>query len=122
MEELVKQYPQCLLWVDIMQQDQYFGNIRFKKLNLGYPIFVLHPHLYDEVNLNEFIASEHNRLPIFIGSQFGINPRLEDVFLSNNEIKLIAVLNKSLLSGAVSGLKIYSVLHYELKEIAFFKN
>ena len=122
MEDLVKQYPQCLNWVDIIKQDKHFGKIRFKKLNRGYPIFVLHPHLYDEVNLNEFITSEINRLPLFIGSQFGINPRLEDVFFSNNELKIIAVLSKSLLSGKVSGLKIYELLNYELKEIAFFKN
>jgi len=122
MEDLVKQYPQCLLWVDIMKQDRCFHNIRFKKLKVGYPRFVLYPNLIDEVNLDTFIKSEQNRLPLFIDSQFGINPSLEDVFKKDDEGKLIAVLNKSLLSGVVVGLKICVVSNYELKEISFFKN
>jgi hypothetical protein len=123
MEKLVKDYPECLYWVKEMRYNSRWSNIRFKKIDCGYPNFVMYSNLYDVENLENFITPEINRLPLFIGSQFGIQPKLEDIFKSYDENIQIAVLNKSLLSGAVAGLKIYLLkTNYELEEIIFFKN
>lgn len=123
MRNLVEQYPHCLYWVEILQNNNYWKDIRFKKLNVGYPKFVMYPALFDEVNLEDFLKLENNRIPFFIGSQFGINPRLETVYSVDDENVLIAILCKSLLSSTVAGLKIYSLKrNHELKEIIYFKN
>jgi hypothetical protein len=123
MEDLVEQYPQCLYFVDVMQRNEEYKNIRFKKLNIGYPMFVLNPHLFDEVDIVEFLEIEQNRLPLFIGSQFGKSPRLEEIYTVEDENRIIAVLRKSILSGTVAGLTIYLLKkNYELIEIENFKN
>jgi len=123
MKSLVEQYPQCLYFVDVMQRNDEYKNIRFKKLNVGYPMFVLYPHLFDEVDIVEFLEIEQNRIPFFIGSQFGISPRLKGIYKSEDENRIIAVLGKSLLSGTVASLRIYLLKkNYELIEIESFRN
>lgn len=123
MEKLVKKYPHCLFWVDEMRKNKFWGGTRFKKIEKGYPDFVMYPSLYDVESLESFTTPEIGRLPLFIGSQFGIQPKLEEVFKSYDTNIKIAILNKSLLSGSVAGLKIYSLKrNYELEEIIYFKN
>lgn len=111
-----------LKWTEKMKADSEFVNIRFKKLNNGYPLFVFPQNLLDEVNFENFIYPEQNRLPLFIGSQFGVFPKLEEIYKGNKEVVTIAILSKSLLSGNVSGLKIYLYSNGDLKQLANFEN
>ena len=114
--------PWLLYWVKKLQNDDYWKDIRFKKLKEGYPPFTIPNHLIDEVELDEFLKYEHERIPFFIGSQFGINPRLEEIYEGNAKLKFIAVLKKSLLSGSVAGLSIYLLSGNDLQQIEYFKN
>lgn len=125
MKNLVEKYPYCLYWVDCLKMDKRWTNIRFKKLETGYPPFVLYPFLFDVVSLEDFITPEENRMPLFIGSQFGIHPRLENIFTNKEDGEIIiAILNKSLLSGHVAGLKIsvYRQGNNSLEKLIFFDN
>ncbi len=62
--------------------------------------------IVDVVSPGEFRIIEPFRIPLFLGSQFGVSPRLESVLDPALEY-LIAVYSKSLLSGLVSGLYFY---------------
>lgn len=65
--------------------------------------------IIDAVSREEYITKEANRIPIFIGSQFGIAPKPEDVELVFARNKYVAILSKSQLSGHVHGLRIIVV-------------
>ena len=95
----------------------YIKGLRLKKLNVGYPLFKLPNNLIDEVNLDEFVKDEENRLPLFIGSPFGVYPKLESVFKEKTKSQVIVVLSKSLLSGHVAGLYIYLYSDSQLNKI-----
>ena len=92
------------LWINTLKQDKHFGHIRFKQLDVGYPPFEIDRDLIDTVDRGPFAVREEDRIPFFLGSQFGIHPRMDEVPGFFNGDKVIAVLNNSLLSGAVSGL------------------
>ena len=111
-----------LKWTEKLKKNNEFENIRFKKLNVVYPLFVFPQNLLDEVNFENFVYTEKNRLPLFIGSQFGVFPKLEEIYNGNEEVIKIAILSKSLLSGTVSGLKIYLYSNGDLKELAYFES
>jgi hypothetical protein len=96
-------------WIDNFINDRNYGHMRFKRLEKGYPPFVIDDELIDTVEFEEFIKIENDRIPIFIGSQFGINPRIKEIPNFFNGIKLIAILSKSLLSGCVNGLTLYEI-------------
>jgi hypothetical protein len=59
----------------------------------------------DVVDPETFLLKEDNRLPLYIESQFGINPKLG---LHPNQY--IAILSKSLLSGLVVGFSVEYML------------
>jgi hypothetical protein len=101
--------PWLSYWLAAFQKDDANRNKRFKILNCGYPNFVLDTVHYDIVELEVFNLIENNRLPLFIGTQFGIVPKIENLNDFFNGQKEIAILGKSVLSGAVSGLSIYKI-------------
>lgn len=101
--------PWLKYWISNLQQDRIFSGIRFKKLEPGlYPI-AIDESLVDVVSAEEFVKIEEKRLPLFIGSQFGIYPDMNKIPDFFNGHKLIAILAKSLLSGRVDGLSIYEI-------------
>ena len=61
--------------------------------------------------------------PFFIGTQFGIYPKIDEIPNFLNEPKIIAVFGKSILSGCVAGLSIYKVCEEKTEEveIAYFE-
>ena len=118
-----------LYWVARFLSDKNFGHMRFKRLNVGYPMFDFDDELIDTVELDKFIKVEKNRLPLFIGSQFGIHPKMVNIPGFASEDRIIAVLAKSLLSGCVAGLSIYRVVKGDIdisgaqsRKIIMFRN
>lgn len=101
--------PWTTCWIKKFKEEQKNRQKRFKRLERGYPPFELDESLIDIVDMEEFILIEEFRIPIFVGSQFGIYPRLEKMPEFFNGRKVIAILSKSLLSGHVSGLTIYQI-------------
>jgi len=121
--------PWTKYWIDKFLKDSAYRRNRFKILHSGYPQFELTESLADEVGVDEFSLIEKNRIPLFIGTQFGIFPRVNEMPHFFNGKKIIAVLGKSLLSGAVAGLSIYLIRETEkeflaenISKIAYFKN
>lgn len=103
-----------LQWTIRYQNDPDFSHIRFKTTGSANTSFQNGSCAFigkwlDFVPRKEFFTPEPNRLPLFIGSQFGIRPNLH----SNKEFLTgqlrIAVLAKSQLSGCVAGLQILDV-------------
>jgi hypothetical protein len=78
--------------------------MEYKILKNGYPDFIA-PNNSKIVDEAEFIQND-NRIPVFIGTQFGIYPKR---FSDFNEFidRKIAVIGKSLLSGVQTDLKEY---------------
>ena len=79
--------------------------MKYKALNSGYPN-INFPDNVEFVDDNDFIRNETDRIPLFIGTQFGIYP---SKFSDLNRLKgqKIAVIGKSLLSGVQTELKEY---------------
>jgi hypothetical protein len=105
-----------------LSSDKNWNKLRFKKLKNGYPIFKFPEHLIDDVDIEQFLLVEENRLPLFIGSQFGIHPNPNEIFKNVTKSILIAKMNKSLLSGLVSGLSISVYKEGVIRELEYFKN
>ena len=101
--------PWTKYWIKNFMNDQDHGQKRFKIINKGYPPFEIDKTLIDIVEFDEFIKIEEQRIPLFIGSQFGIDPRIDDIPQFLNGQKLIAILGKSMLSGGVAGLSLYQI-------------
>lgn len=101
--------PWLTYWISNLQKDPIYSGIRFKKLENGYPPFVIEESLVDVVSKEEFVRIEERRLPLFIGSQFGIHPEMTKIPDFFNGHKLVAILAKSLLSGMVDGVSIYEI-------------
>lgn len=101
-----------LYWTIRYKSDPEFTNVRLKRLEKGYP-----PHDYPEeftdiVGVEEFYADEPDRLPFFVGCQFGILPYKKEHFQylkGKNSTTRVAILAKSVLSGLVDGLNIEEV-------------
>lgn len=108
LKEKVK-VEQCTKWVKRLLMNEKYRKVRFKKLNIGYPPFHFPKELIDTVSMVEFKRNEDQRIPLFIGSQFGIFPNPEKIPWFFNSNKVVAILSKSLLSGVVYGLKIFWV-------------
>lgn len=93
-------------WIDWLQADPIYCNMRFKKLGNTYPLFEIDDGLIDEVEIEEFLCYDPDRIPFFIGSQFGIIPYFKNIPGLRDSDRLVAILNKSLLSGCVAGLRL----------------
>lgn len=103
--------PWTKYWIKHYKNDNQFGKMRFKvRKKFSKDLIRIDWEMVDFVEDDEFVKIEPNRLPLFIGSQFGITPRIEklDGFFNGN--KFIAILAKSQLSGHVDGLLIYLIL------------
>lgn len=118
-------------WLKQLRKHNEFGKYRFKRLDKGlkgYPPFDFDTNILDVVNLKTFIKVEENRIPLFIGTQFGVYPWFYDFPEFYNRNKTIAILGKSVFSGHVAGLGIYKVnaysKHSDIKKIcvSLFKN
>lgn len=102
----------ALRWTTHYRNDPDYRAVRFKRLAKGYPPFDFVPAWIDVVSPEEFFTEEPGRLPFFLGTQFGLHPvqpTPPDVGPYLRGAMLVATLGKSLLSGAVSGLKIRRV-------------
>ena len=86
-------------WLNRFQQNKFWKDYRFKKLNSGYPRFDFPIELIDEVEIEDFLLAEDSRIPLFVGSQFGVHPNPEETFKNTGNSILVAKLDKSLLSG-----------------------
>jgi hypothetical protein len=118
--------PWTKYWIKSFLKDQQHGQKRLKRLEKGYPPFEIDEALIDIVEFDEFIQIEERRIPLFIGSQFGIHPSIDNIPQFFNGEKLIAILGKSLLSGHVAGLSLYQIGKNEKKfkfdKIGYYKN
>jgi hypothetical protein len=118
--------PWTKYWIKSFMKDQQHGQKRFKRLDKGYPPFEIDEALIDIVEFDEFIQIEERRVPLLIGSQFGIYPRIDDIPQFFNGEKLIAILGKSLLSGHIAGLSLYQIGKNEKKfkfnKIGYYEN
>ncbi len=79
--------------------------------------------LYDLVDEVTFKKIEPNRIPLFLGSSFGLYPNIKELFTDKKQ-RLIAIYSKSLLSGLVYGLVFYEYVFPQLpgKKIMEFRN
>ena len=104
------------------QESEYGNKYRFKLLH-KIDQLPIPEELYDIVDEATFKTIEPNRLPLFLGSQFGIYPRIHELFIDKNK-RLIAVYAKSGLSGLVYGLVFYehSFPEHPGKKIMEFRN
>jgi hypothetical protein len=113
-------------WISKLKNDERFTLLRFKRLDKGYPSFEIDANLIDFVHDQEFNRIEEHRMPLFIGSQFGITPRINEIPDFFNGNKQVAILGKSLLSGTVSGLTIYQIEEgdkvFIFRKVAHFSN
>lgn len=114
-------------WLERFLSCYDYGHLQFKKLDSGYPLFSFLQNIIADVSETVFCTKEEYRLPLFIGSQFGLHPRSNTIEGFFNGEKKVAVLSKSLMSGHVAGLTIYqldasttSILEGE--RITFFEN
>jgi hypothetical protein len=111
-------------WISKLKNDERFTLLRFKRLDKGYPSFEIDDNLIDFVDDLEFNRIEEDRMPLFIGSQFGITPRINQIPEFFNGKKHVAILGKSLLSGTVSGLTIYQIEEgdkvFRFRMVAYF--
>ena len=96
-----------LKWVQRLKDNPEYQNTRFKILNVGYPPFIFSKELLDIVDENDFLTIEKERIPLFIGSQFGVRPKIQFPYYDNI---IIAILSKSLLSGHVACLAFYKII------------
>ena len=100
-------------WYKGFQACSKFGKMRFKCLDVNYPLFEKKEEYFTNVDLVTFNKIEEDRIPFFIGSQFGIYPNINKLEGFFNGRKYVAILAKSLLSGRVNGLIIYEQLEGE---------
>jgi hypothetical protein len=101
-----------LYWTIRYLSDPEFANVRLKRLEKGYPKHDYPEEFTDIVGVEEFYADEPDRLPFFIGCQFGIYPYKQEHFpylKGKSGTARVAILAKSVLSGYVSDLSIDEV-------------
>lgn len=125
----MEEVPWLKYWIKRLEQDEQYGNIRLKILNEGFNRLNIKPNsidIIDIVEVDEFIKIDLIRLPLFIGTQFGIYPRIESVPNFFNGEKVIAILGKSVLSGVIAGLSLYQIdkndTDFTHNKIKYFEN
>ncbi len=120
--------PWTKYWIPRFKKDLEYGKKRFKFLKTCNTIFQIDPDIVDYVDEEEFVKIEENRIPLGLGTQFGIYPKLigtPDSSFYNGE-KVVALIAKSLLSGCVDGLNLYHIAKDERtfshRRIRYFPN
>jgi len=115
----IEDRPRTKYWIKKFIDEPRHAQKKFKRLDKGYPPFDIDEELIEIVEFEEFVKIEENRIPLFIGTQCGINPRINNMQEFFNGRKLVAILGKSLLSRHVSGLSLYQI---EVNETSFSYN
>jgi S-adenosylmethionine synthetase len=92
-------------------EDPEYGHLKFKWLHdlieNNYLPFHTPEGLVQKVRYEEFLKDERTeRIPIFLGSQFGLFPAGYKYLLPLNDGALHAIISKSMLSGTVGSLKL----------------
>lgn len=111
-------------WIKHFKANPEFGKYRFKKLEKGfkgYPAFDFDDSILDIVDLETFMIVEKDRIPLFVGTQFGMYPWFYNFPDFYDQEKIVAVLGKSLLSGHITGVSIYKIPSYS-RHSMFNKN
>ncbi len=94
-------------WESRYLEDEDYRSVGFKRLStLSEQMYRITSVKVDAVNLDHFLNLEEDRIPLLIGSQFGIFLRLNGIPGFFSEPRIVALLSKSLLSGSVAGLTI----------------
>lgn len=110
-----------LEWYCAFKTDPEFENVTLKMTgslsNFHGPAVKM-----NKVSEEDFLRQTEDELPFFVGTQFGIRPRIEDAMYKKLERQKIAVLSKSGLSGHVHGLLIYLVKKGELIQYKEYLN
>jgi hypothetical protein len=122
--EIQNDRPWTMLWIEQFKNDHEFIDVRFKYLESLQVKIDFDRELIEAVSMEDFIRIENKRIPLFIGSQFGLIPRMDTLTGFYNGSKFFGVLLKSMLSGHVAGLKVYKINKGETdcKEYRFFRN
>ena len=97
-------------WIDAFDADPNWSHMRFKTIGAlpGYIPDRFPKRLWDKVSPDEFAQVEDSRLPLFMGTQFGIAPAPNTVLAPGQE-RRVAMLGYSALSGNVAGLFIKTI-------------
>lgn len=97
-------------WIDTFDADPTWSHVRFKTFGKlpGYIPDRFPARLWELVSREDFEKVEENRLPLFMGTQFGISPRPHTV-LPNDQERIIAILGYSALSGNIGGLSVRTI-------------
>jgi len=90
--------------------------MKYKALKKAYPPTVKFPENTSFVRSWTFKRSEKDRIPLFVGTQFGIFPKKYSSF-KKFKGKKIAILGKSLLSGVQTDIKEYIINDETIKKI-----
>lgn len=117
-------YNWLLYWTKPLQKDSEWKNIKFKTTNYKYPPFEIPVNMVEEVDRKTFWTVEQNRIPLFIGTQFGVCPISIDSreVLARFNNGFFAILSKSGLSGVVVGVKIYQIIDNQKILVKEFPN
>ncbi|WP_420378778.1 hypothetical protein [Gilvibacter sp.] len=125
----MKDHNKKTKWIERFKEDNDYRHLRFKQLDMGYggyPPYELDSDLIDITTLEVFRYIERDRIPLFVGSQSGIYPKIDTIPGFFNGEKIIGVLAKSLLSGNIAGLTLYRISakdkEFTYKEIIHYKN
>lgn len=97
-------------WIDQLLADAEYRGLRFKTMSKNSHFSNIDEELIDIVSADEFVRIESDRVPLFLGSQFGIAPRMNDIEGFFEEVRLCAILGKSMLSGHVAGLTLHRII------------
>jgi hypothetical protein len=103
--------PWAKYWISHFKKDPIYGTKRFKTLKAYQGSIQIDPDIVDYVSEEEFVKVEQDRIPLGVGSQFGIYPTIvykPDSVFFNGE-KVVALIFKSLLSGHVDGLHLFHI-------------
>ena len=109
-------------WLNNFHNDSRYQNFFFKKLQSGYPKNSMPKMFTKDVGFEDFIKPENGVLPFFVGTQFGIYPKITSELYEKLEGQKIAILGKSLLSGHEAGLSICEVKDGKKITIERFEN
>ena len=119
-------------WYNKMKMDEEFSKYRFKTLKEHvYPYMHIPYDIVDDVDEETFFTEEPYRLPLFMGCQFGVGPKIKRIVngetINMDHLELfngsrIAILGKSVLSGCVGGFSIFDIVDHKRELIKKFSN
>ena len=110
-----------IAWINRFLNHPDYSGSRLKVIDTGIPRLEISDNIVDKVDLSIFIKYEPKRIPLVIGTQFGIYPNIwmmDDFFAEKRDL---GILSKSLLSGNVHSLTLF---HFSgnISELDFLSN